>query len=202
MGKDRLPGRGDEAGEETADAIGGDSGEIEGQGLEKVFHAPSADDGIVAEDNHRGDDRHYPHPFPTRPRSHLLHSADGIGAASAADYGLGKEDGQGQDEARQDVNYDECSTALFSGDVGEAPDVSKADCGPGHSQNDGQPSAEILSFFHKFVLYRLLRPFRKLRIHSQFLHPYGARCGILPSRRQDQAPGRKRPRLRRRGGPS
>ena len=148
MDEDRLPGRGDETTEEHMDLIGGNTREIEGKRLEKIFHRPAPDDTVITQDDDRGNDRQQAQPLPAGAGSQFLHGPEGVGAAPAANDRFRKENREHQQEARQDIDDDEGGAAVFPHHIRKTPDVAESDGGTGHGHDDSKTAAEVFTFFH------------------------------------------------------
>ena len=65
--------------------------------------------------------------------------------ACAADGELHHHDGQAQDNQEDQVDQDECGTAVLAGDVGEAPDVAQSDCATRADKKEADAGGEVLA---------------------------------------------------------
>ena len=95
----RFPSRRDEHGEKGGNPIRRGVVEFKGQGLEEILYRPTSDNAVVGKNQNRRDYRYKACPFPFGARGQLFHGPIDIRSPAAPDYGLGKEDRQGKQEA-------------------------------------------------------------------------------------------------------
>ena len=141
MAHQRTPGRGDKPAEARCGLRGP---ELQGKRFQQILHRPAAHHAIVGQDDDGGEDGQQAQPAPGGAGSQLPHGTKGIGVRGPTDNGLGKEDGQRQQERGQDVHQNKCCAAVFAHHVGETPDVAQADGAARHGHNDGKTTSEML----------------------------------------------------------
>ena len=80
----------------------------------------------------------------------LSEGTDRIEAGFAPDGEFGQHNGQPDQGDANQINQDECATAVLPGDVGKLPDIAEADGGTGSGQNETHPGGPEPSFVVRF----------------------------------------------------
>ena len=114
-----------------------------------VLHAVAAQGAIEAQDQERSDDAQPAQPLESLAQDLVRadHAAPGLAAQSQ----LAHHDHEAAQSRQDQVNDEECESAVSAHLIGEAPDVAKADCRTNGCHQESKCGSKAFSFFHFFL---------------------------------------------------
>ena len=135
---------GHECAEDVVDAVRGHADELAAAGSEYIGKRPARDDTVIGKNQKTCD---YPHPAQHDPAltasfffGQRVHGIDRALTAATSNHGLCHHDGDTNQGYTKQVNNNKSTATVFTGDIGEFPDIAKADGRTGCRENKDQPA--------------------------------------------------------------
>ena len=118
---------------------------VQPHGLDQVFQRPTAYHGVIGDNPQGGEDHQETQCVAPPALDQRTHRHPAIGAAASAQHAFGQKDGQRKHQGKKDVDENVGGSAVLPHQVGEAPDVAKADGATGKRSNHSHAATEVFS---------------------------------------------------------